>query len=64
MDGVVVVGGCDKNMLGGMIVFVCLNVLGIYVYGGMICLGNWKGCDLMIVLLFEVVGEFIVGWML
>jgi dihydroxy-acid dehydratase len=41
MDGCVVIGGCDKNMPGGMIALARINVPGIYVYGGTIKPGNW-----------------------
>jgi dihydroxy-acid dehydratase len=58
MDGVVVVGGCDKNMPGGMIALARINVPGIYVYGGTIKPGHHKGKDLNIVSVFEAVGEF------
>ncbi len=63
MDGVVVIGGCDKNMPGGMIALARANVPGIYVYGGTIKPGNWKGKDLTIVSSFEAVGEFTAGRM-
>ncbi len=63
MDGVVVIGGCDKNMPGGMIGLLRMNVPGIYVYGGTIRPGNWKGKDLTIVSSFEAVGEFTAGRM-
>jgi dihydroxy-acid dehydratase len=63
MDGVVVVGGCDKNMPGGMIALARTNVPGIYVYGGTIRPGHWKGKDLTIVSAFEAVGEFTAGRM-
>jgi len=63
MDGVVVVGGCDKNMPGGMIALARTNVPGIYVYGGTIKPGHWKGKDLTIVSAFEAVGEFTAGRM-
>ena len=63
MDGVVVIGGCDKNMPGGMIALARVNVPGIYVYGGTIKPGNWKGKDLTIVSAFEAVGEFTAGRM-
>ena len=63
MDGVVVIGGCDKNMPGGMIGLARMNVPGIYVYGGTIRPGNWKGTDLTIVSSFEAVGEFSAGRM-
>ncbi len=63
MDGVVVIGGCDKNMPGGMIALARTNVPGIYVYGGTIKPGKWKGKDLTIVSAFEAVGEFTAGRM-
>jgi dihydroxy-acid dehydratase len=63
MDGVVVIGGCDKNMPGGMIALARINVPGIYVYGGTIRPGRWKGKDLTIVSSFEAVGEFTAGRM-
>lgn len=63
MDGVVVVGGCDKNMPGGMIGMARCNVPGIYVYGGTIKPGSYKGRDLNIVSVFEAVGEFTMGRM-
>ena len=63
MDGVVVIGGCDKNMPGGMIALARTNVPGIYVYGGTIKPGRWKGKDLTVVSVFEAVGEFSAGRM-
>jgi dihydroxy-acid dehydratase len=63
MDGCIVIGGCDKNMPGGMIGLARTNVPGIYVYGGTIKPGNWKGKDLTIVSAFEAVGEFSAGRM-
>jgi dihydroxy-acid dehydratase len=63
MDGVVVVGGCDKNMPGAMIALARTNVPGIFVYGGTIKPGHWKGKDLTIVSAFEAVGEFTAGRM-
>lgn len=63
MDGCVVIGGCDKNMPGGMIALARTNVPGIYVYGGTIRPGNWKGTDLTIVSAFEAVGQFTAGKM-
>ena len=63
MDGVLVLGGCDKNMPGGMIGIVRANAPAIYVYGGTIKPGNWKGKDLTIVSIFEAVGEFSRGRM-
>lgn len=61
MDGVVVIGGCDKNMPGGMIALARINVPGIYVYGGTIKPGHWHGQDLTIISSFEAVGEFMAG---
>jgi dihydroxy-acid dehydratase len=61
MDGVVVIGGCDKNMPGGMMAIARTNVPAIYVYGGTIKPGHHKGKDLTIVSAFEAVGEFTAG---
>ncbi len=63
MDGVLVVGGCDKNMPGGMIAMARINVPAIYVYGGTIKPGKWKGQDLTIVSAFEAVGAYTAGKM-
>ena len=63
MDGVVVIGGCDKNMPGGMIALARTNVPGIYVYGGTIKPGRYQGRDLTIVSVFEAVGEYTMGRM-
>jgi dihydroxy-acid dehydratase len=63
MDGVLVCGGCDKNMPGGMIAMLRMNVPGIYVYAGTIKPGRWKGHDLTIVSAFEAVGAFAAGKM-
>jgi dihydroxy-acid dehydratase len=63
MDGVLVIGGCDKNMPGGMIAMARTNVPSIYVYGGTIKPGHWKGKDLSIVSSFEAVGSFMAGKM-
>jgi dihydroxy-acid dehydratase len=63
MDGVVVVGGCDKNMPGGMMGMLRANVPAIYVYGGTILPGHYKGQDLNIVSVFEAVGQFSAGKM-
>lgn len=61
MDGVVVIGGCDKNMPGGMIAIARLNIPAIYVYGGTIKPGCWNGKDLTIVSAFEAVGQYSAG---
>ena len=63
MDGVVVIGGCDKNMPGGMMGMLRANVPAIYVYGGTIMPGHYKGQDLNIVSVFEAVGQFSAGRM-
>ena len=63
MDGVLVIGGCDKNMPGGMMGILRANVPAIYVYGGTILPGHYKGQDLNIVSVFEAVGQFSAGKM-
>ena len=63
MDGVLVIGGCDKNMPGGMMGILRANVPAIYVYGGTILPGRYKGQDLNIVSVFEAVGQFSAGKM-
>jgi len=63
MDGVLVLGGCDKNMPGGLIGMLRTNVPSIYVYGGTILPGRYKGQDLNIVSVFEAVGEHAAGRM-
>jgi dihydroxy-acid dehydratase len=61
MDGVMAVGGCDKNMPGAMIAIGRMNIPAIFVYGGTIKPGHYKGRDLTIVSSFEAVGEFTAG---
>ncbi len=61
MDGVLVVGGCDKNMPGGLMGMLRANVPAIYVYGGTILPGHYQGKDLNIVSVFEAVGENAAG---
>lgn len=63
MDGVLAIGGCDKNMPGGMIGIARANVPAIYVYGGTILPGRWKGRDLSVVSVFEAVGSYMAGQM-
>jgi dihydroxy-acid dehydratase len=63
MDGALVVGGCDKNMPGGMMAIARMNVPAIYVYAGTIKPGQWKGQDLTIVSAFEAVGAYTAGKM-
>ncbi|GGR44311.1 dihydroxy-acid dehydratase [Deinococcus seoulensis] len=60
-DGVIVVGGCDKNMPGAMIGIARLNIPAIFVYGGTIKPGHYDGKDLTIVSVFEAVGAFGAG---
>ncbi len=61
MDGVVVVGGCDKNMPGGMMAIARMNIPAIYVYGGTIMPGKFGGRDLTVVSSFEAVGQHSAG---
>ena len=61
MDGVVVVGGCDKNMPGGMMAIARMNIPAIYVYGGTIMPGKFDGRDLTVVSSFEAVGQHSAG---
>ncbi len=63
MDGVMVIGGCDKNMPGGMMGMLRANVPSIYIYGGTILPGRYKDQDLNIVSVFEAVGQFSAGKM-
>ena len=63
MDGVLVIGGCDKNMPGGLMGMLRANVPAIFVYGGTILPGHYKGKDLNIVSVFEAVGENAAGRM-
>ncbi len=58
MDGVLAIGGCDKNMPGAMIAMARLNIPAIFVYGGTIKPGHYKGRDLTIVSAFEAVGQY------
>jgi dihydroxy-acid dehydratase len=61
MDGVLAIGGCDKNMPGAMIAIARMNIPAIFVYGGTIKPGHHNGKDLTIVSVFEAVGEFSAG---
>jgi len=63
MDGVLAIGGCDKNMPGAMIALLRMNVPGLFCYGGTIKPGFWKGQALTIVSPFEAVGAFTAGKM-
>ncbi|MEH2084479.1 MAG: dihydroxy-acid dehydratase [Nostoc sp.] len=61
MDGVIAIGGCDKNMPGAMIAIARMNIPAIFVYGGTIKPGHYQGRDLTIVSSFEAVGEYSAG---
>jgi dihydroxy-acid dehydratase len=61
MDGFVAIGGCDKNMPGAMIAIGRMNIPAIFVYGGTIKPGHYRGRDLTVVSAFEAVGEFTAG---
>ena len=63
LDGLLAVGGCDKNMPGAMIAIARLNIPSIFVYGGTIKAGHFRGEDLTIVSAFEAVGSFCAGRM-
>ena len=61
MDGVLAVGGCDKNMPGAMIAIARMNIPAIFVYGGTIKPGHHNGNDLTVVSAFEAVGQYSAG---
>lgn len=61
MDGVLAIGGCDKNMPGAMIAIARMNIPAIFVYGGTIKPGHLDGKDLTVVSAFEAVGEHSAG---
>ncbi|MGF1538952.1 MAG: dihydroxy-acid dehydratase [Pleurocapsa sp.] len=61
MDGVLAIGGCDKNMPGAMIAMARMNIPAIFVYGGTIKPGKYDGEDLTVVSAFEAVGQFSAG---
>lgn len=61
MDGVLAIGGCDKNMPGAMIAMARLNIPSIFVYGGTIKPGHYNGQDLTVVSAFEAVGQYSAG---
>jgi len=56
MDGLLAIGGCDKNMPGAMIAIARLDIPAIFVYGGTIKPGHYAGRDLTVVSVFEAVG--------
>ncbi|GAB1545018.1 dihydroxy-acid dehydratase [Scytonema sp. NUACC21] len=59
MDGVLAIGGCDKNMPGAMIAIARMNIPAIFVYGGTIKPGHYNGRDLTVVSAFEAVGQYV-----
>jgi dihydroxy-acid dehydratase len=61
MDGVLAIGGCDKNMPGAMIAIARMNIPAIFIYGGTIKPGHYDGRDLTIVSAFEAVGQHSAG---
>jgi dihydroxy-acid dehydratase len=61
MDGVLAIGGCDKNMPGAMIAIARMNIPAIFVYGGTIKPGHYNGRDLTVVSAFEAVGQYSAG---
>jgi len=61
LDGILAVGGCDKNMPGALIALARLDIPGLFVYGGTIKPGHYAGKDLTIVSIFEAVGEYDAG---
>ncbi len=63
MDGVIAIGGCDKNMPGALIAMGRMNIPAIFVYGGTIKPGHLDGQDLTIVSSFEAVGAYTAGRM-
>ena len=58
MDGLLAIGGCDKNMPGAMLAMARMNIPAIFVYGGTIKPGKLGPCDLTVVSAFEAVGQF------
>lgn len=61
VDGLLAIGGCDKNMPGAMIAIARLNIPSIFVYGGTIKAGHYNGEDLTVVSAFEAVGQYCSG---
>ncbi|MEX2540875.1 MAG: dihydroxy-acid dehydratase [Trueperaceae bacterium] len=61
MDGLLAVGGCDKNMPGAMIAIGRLDLPSVFVYGGTIKPGHHGDDDLTIVSVFEAVGAYNAG---
>ena len=57
-DGIVAIGGCDKNMPGCLMALARVNTPSIFVYGGTIMPGRLHGKDVDIVSIFEAVGQY------
>ena len=57
-DGLVAVAGCDKSLPGAMMAMARLNIPSVFVYGGSIMPGSWRGEDIQIQNVFEAVGQF------
>jgi len=60
-DGLVAIGGCDKNMPGCLMAMGRLNIPSVFVYGGTILPGKLNGKELDIVSVFEAVGQHSAG---
>jgi len=58
LDGVLAVGGCDKNMPGALIAIARMNIPAVFVYGGTIKPGQYQGQALTVVSAFEAVGQY------
>jgi dihydroxy-acid dehydratase len=61
LDGLVAIGGCDKNMPGCAMAIARLNRPAVFVYGGTILPGTWRGRPVDIVSVFEAVGQHAAG---
>lgn len=58
MDGLLAIGGCDKNMPGAMLAMARMNIPALFIYGGTIKPGKLGACDLTVVSAFEAVGQY------
>ena len=61
MDGLIAVAACDKNMPGAMMAIARCDVPSIFVYGGAILPGNWRGEDINIQDMYEAIGAHAQG---
>ena len=57
-DGLVAVAGCDKSLPGAMMAMARLDIPSVFIYGGSIMPGSWRGEDIQIQNVFEAVGQF------